>query len=848
MESLREIRRLIRVGRFGDALQMFIHSPRQRTSDIDIDVLHAHLLERTGHYQESRALCEKLSAKPITSKLHKSTVEITLGIIQTDLGCEHLAIEHFQKACSLAQAISDLSQTCWSQLRLMVAVSDCAGPDAALPLLAQVRRNSQKLGDPHVAAALHIFFAETETKRGLLQSATKHVVLGRGLLTQEPNYWLEARAENVLVAVSIMRSDIAAGFEHGYRALQLAEASGSGSLRRACLGNLGNVHSLRGNLEKAVDCYHKAERALFSSGFSSNASLDSLAQIRIREGNLAAAASCISEIEASIVSDADWQRHPNRYAQLTKAELLLRQGMIPESLAACDIALAFSERASDNFLKGSALILKAHVLLDALKYEESVLILKEIDRELLRWPELDAKYEAAVAHAHEASGNRPDALRHYERARRVFGSLDNIQGLTEVARLGNGYETDANANEFGNVSSTTGDIIQNIASLMSHVGRPELVATGVIAVLRDTACVDAATAIVVERDGTETTLASFPSPHVGVAAGALERVVKLRSVRDRFVEIRWRPKAGLESIVTLTAVSRLLDTALDLERAHIERQEQQTIWPLVETPTEAGDAIIGGKMRELLDFAKRIATTNVGVLITGESGTGKEILARTIHKFSARAGKPFIPFNCTAVPREMLESQLFGHRRGAFTGADRDGVGLIRAAKDGTFFLDEVGELSLDLQPKLLRFLESREIQPLGEISPILVDVRVIAATNANLEELVDNGRFREDLYYRLNIIRLAIPPLRDRRDEIPALAHHFATKAAAEFKKGRIRIAEETIEHLILYEWPGNIRQLQNEIRRMVALADDDSILTPSKLSAQVSGFRFIKTQPVRC
>jgi transcriptional regulator with PAS, ATPase and Fis domain len=185
----------------------------------------------------------------------------------------------------------------------------------------------------------------------------------------------------------------------------------------------------------------------------------------------------------------------------------------------------------------------------------------------------------------------------------------------------------------------------------------------------------------------------------------------------------------------------------------------------------------------------------------------------------------------------MLESQLFGHRRGAFTGADRDGVGLIRAAKDGTFFLDEVGELSLDLQPKLLRFLESREIQPLGEISPILVDVRVIAATNANLEELVDNGRFREDLYYRLNIIRLVVPPLRERRDEIPALAHHFATNAAAEFKKGRIRIAEETIEHLILYEWPGNIRQLQNEIRRMVALADDDSILTPSKLSAQVFG-----------
>ena len=156
-------------------------------------------------------------------------------------------------------------------------------------------------------------------------------------------------------------------------------------------------------------------------------------------------------------------------------------------------------------------------MLDAGKYEESVMILEEIDRELLRWPELDAKYEAAVAHALEVSGNRPDALRHYERARRVFGSLDNVQGITEVARLGNGYEADGNTDGLRNVSSTTGDIVQNIASLMSHVGRPELVATGVIAVLRDTACVDAATALVVERDGTERTLASFPSPpHVGV--------------------------------------------------------------------------------------------------------------------------------------------------------------------------------------------------------------------------------------------------------------------------------------------------------------------------------------------
>ncbi|MGE4055575.1 MAG: sigma 54-interacting transcriptional regulator, partial [Vicinamibacterales bacterium] len=158
-----------------------------------------------------------------------------------------------------------------------------------------------------------------------------------------------------------------------------------------------------------------------------------------------------------------------------------------------------------------------------------------------------------------------------------------------------------------------------------------------------------------------------------------------------------------------------------------------------------------------------------------------------------------------------------------------------RTAREGTLFLDEIGEMGLDLQPKLLRFLESGEISPLGEPAPLNVDVRIVAATNANLEDLVRQGRFREDLFYRLNVIRLPLPPLRERRDEIPALVHHFVSRAAAEFSKGRVRLAEETLDHLLLHEWPGNVRQLQNEVRRMVALAENDSTLTPDALSTEV-------------
>ena len=207
-----------------------------------------------------------------------------------------------------------------------------------------------------------------------------------------------------------------------------------------------------------------------------------------------------------------------------------------------------------------------------------------------------------------------------------------------------------------------------------------------------------------------------------------------RPVRDRTAELWLEPAGDIESIATVNAIALLLSTVHEIERGRAEREQRLTLWPIDDTPLEDGQAVVGGRMRELMTYAKRIATTNVSVLLTGESGTGKEILARAVHNYSDRADKPFIPFNCAAIPREMLESQLFGHRRGAFTGADRDNPGVIRAARGGTLFLDEIGELSLDLQPKLLRFLESGEICPLGESTPFTVDVRVIAATNANLE------------------------------------------------------------------------------------------------------------------
>jgi hydrogenase-4 transcriptional activator len=187
----------------------------------------------------------------------------------------------------------------------------------------------------------------------------------------------------------------------------------------------------------------------------------------------------------------------------------------------------------------------------------------------------------------------------------------------------------------------------------------------------------------------------------------------------------------------------------------------------------------------------------------------------------------------------MIDAQLFGHRRGAFTGATEHAPGVIRAAAGGTLFLDEIGEAPLDIQPKLLRFLESGEIHPVGEPQPARVDVRVVAATNVDLDAAVSSGRFREDLFYRLNIVRLHLPALRERRAEIPVFAQHFLRKQARELGKGNLRLAEETMEYLLLYRWPGNVRQLANEMRRMAALAETDAVLMPEHLSSDIVASR---------
>ena len=283
-----------------------------------------------------------------------------------------------------------------------------------------------------------------------------------------------------------------------------------------------------------------------------------------------------------------------------------------------------------------------------------------------------------------------------------------------------------------------------------------------------------------------------------------------------------------------TAISRQ-----GFELCGARERPTQTVDQMNERPLEPllpGFICAGPAMHRLADQIQRLQGHNLTVLITGESGTGKDLVARAIHIGSPRSAAMFLPYNCTTTTRELADSQLFGHRRGSFTGAVTDQQGLIRSAAGGTLFLDEIGDLPLDIQPKLLRFLEQAEIMPVGETRPQAVDVRVLAATNADLEQRVSEGKFREDLYYRLSVIRIQVPPLRERREEVPHLSTFFLRDACERLGRPDVQLSSSTLDLFARYWWPGNVRQLRNEIQRAVAMSPPAGTIEPEHLSPDLT------------
>jgi len=273
----------------------------------------------------------------------------------------------------------------------------------------------------------------------------------------------------------------------------------------------------------------------------------------------------------------------------------------------------------------------------------------------------------------------------------------------------------------------------------------------------------------------------------------------------------------------LAEAREVVRSALDMRRIKRENQELRLRVEQLQNPHTIITQDLG--MQRLLETARRIATTDSSVVIHGESGTGKELLARYIHQSSRRAEGPFVAFNCGALSEDLAANELFGHEKGAFTGAQARKIGLIEAANGGTLFLDEVAELPMSVQIKLLRVLQEREVMRVGSVEPVKVDVRVLAASNRDLKEAVDAGQMRSDLYFRLNVVTLSLPSLRERRDDIPLLAYFLLRKFAVMMDRPLKEITPEAMQRLVEYDYPGNVRELSNFIERGVALAQGEQL-----------------------
>ncbi|MCP3983180.1 MAG: sigma-54-dependent Fis family transcriptional regulator [bacterium] len=262
-----------------------------------------------------------------------------------------------------------------------------------------------------------------------------------------------------------------------------------------------------------------------------------------------------------------------------------------------------------------------------------------------------------------------------------------------------------------------------------------------------------------------------------------------------------------------------------LEHRALQREVEELRGQAAKRGTEMILSDDDDKMRAVREVVEQVADTDITVLIRGESGTGKEVVARNLHEQSDRRGNPFVKVNCAALPSELLESELFGFEKGAFTGAQKRKLGKFEYANHGTIFLDEIGEMSPALQAKLLQVLQDGEFSRLGGESDVQVDTRILAATNRNLEEAVASGEFREDLYYRLNVVTVPMPPLRERKGSVPLLVDHFLRKFTAEYNKESRALSPETMQRFTEYSWPGNVRELENMVRRMIVLGSEEAV-----------------------
>jgi DNA-binding NtrC family response regulator len=683
--------------------------------------------------------------------------------------------------------------------------------EAATAEISHLRKYAHWAGDRRAVADFHCVVAEIEMKRRNYARALRHLELAENICTESSDVAMKGQIGRLTANVGLLASEPSIALRAILPTVKIFEEAGSKYSLMASLSTLAEYHLMVGAFADAESVLRRIAR-LSDSKESRLTTLDSLMIAALGRGSLRHANELAASIDAlgSFPSDHySWLWHVT-----TRARWMLALGQSDKALTLLCEHREVALKTSDERLAARYLLLEAEARIGAQGRRDAAEGLSFAAAALLTLTLEDLAEINRIASG-IAQAN-PQNFR--QRAKRIRSIA--LSSTSRHYPLSPSFDS----------ADTPSNLLHTAAALFSTPLHAELLAHETAALLHASGATDDLVIAATDQSNAAGQPRHRRSDHVEIA------------IRDqtgpRYI-VSARPRPDPDAWLSLMAVQALVHSAVALSESRLRDRLEPALWPDTLLDAHGGMIVAAASMNELLNVTRRVATSNVTVLFSGETGTGKELLARALHEASPRRDKPFIPFNCTAVPREMLDSQLFGYRRGAFTGALEAFQGIVRAAAGGTLFLDEIGEMPLDVQPKLLRFLESGEIHPLGEPRPSAVDVRVVAATNANLDQLVAHGRFREDLFYRLNVVRLQVPPLRERREEIPLLAQHFIDTFSHGSQKGNIRLAEETMEYLVLYKWPGNVRQLANELRRMVALAESDAVLMPEHLSGEIAASR---------
>jgi DNA-binding NtrC family response regulator/tetratricopeptide (TPR) repeat protein len=741
--------------------------------------------------------------------------------------------------------------------------------------------------------------AQVHSLSAVLLAQTGRTDEASAALRQGERLAMAISADDVLAGIVHNQANVALMRHRHDEALALAERSvslhqslGSGHGLAVALATLGQIHVQVGDLERAEQILNRAleVRSSVKFGETTGAVFDTLAQIHLMRGSYERAGEYLR-----LAGDAygAYGSHTMRWYEwslkVLGVKLAIRRGAFDEALAMADeLANAAGVPPSDAIqadLAASEALLAAGRLDEAEKrlqvcedrldprgtpgtWGEFLRIRGLINEQTARpsaayhdfaqsanvFDLLGERYQAALSHLSMGrlsaeAGSVDAAERYLNLAESVFKTLGAQRDLDEASAARAVLSRGTAADPTADAADADEAIVRRLVDAAIF---PELLARETATALTETLEAENVVVFVAPASGdlrvlaatgadTEAGLAIARAASQGTREHRGNPILMESLGRDqngpRFCAVvagKRRGDGDLRRFRMFSAVARQgfeLCGARERPVQAAEQSGERSLEPLL-----PGFVCASAAMNRLADQIQRMQGHNLTVLITGESGTGKDLVARAIHFGSVRSTAMFLPYNCTTTTRELADSQLFGHRRGSFTGAVADQQGLIRSAAGGTLFLDEIGDLPLDIQPKLLRFLEQGEIMPVGETRPLAVDVRVLAATNADLEQRVSEGKFREDLFYRLSVIRLYVPPLRDRREEIPHLSTFFLRDACERLGKPDVHHSSATLDLFARYWWPGNVRQLRNEIQRAVALSPPGGVIEPDHLSPDLA------------